>query len=106
MSAQPEEKLDARNCFSCVDPATNKRFNIRDMTDQQLKRFIGLIGLQCNEMMKCSIARLQKDPRTDEDIAAAFQLMQQSYEAQGFRLVIEYEQNRRLNSTGLILPPR
>jgi hypothetical protein len=97
---------DIRTAFSLVDPATGKRHAIREMNDQQIVRVLAMIRAQSGQQMQSAIETLAKENRTDQDVAAAFVKYEQAHQAQGFAMVLEYEQNRRANASGLVLPPR
>lgn len=94
----------ASQAFSVVDPATGKRRTVREMTDAELMRYHSEFSNRAKNQIQQTLSLLSTVVRdiNDPKLNGVVNMLEQTRQASGFVMVMEYEQNRRQNTLALV----
>lgn len=94
---------DPKTRFCLTDPTTGARVLIREMNDAQLATFLAGVAYLSQTKLKAVLTRLQllMNPL---DANMLISMFEQALTNAALRMVLEYEQNRRVNLAAAELP--
>lgn len=95
-AGEPHMAPDPKTAFYLIDPATKQKHLVRDMTAAQLEAFRAGVSHMSQGKMKSVLARLQLLLNPLE-CNLCLQLFEQAVTTAALLMVLEFEQNRRLN---------